>query len=99
MVTLKGTVKFARAIDITTKKNEKMVLLQLEVVDELGTTYSCQMWPDDPQHTELVPMIDQLRRQRVQLDIASYSVRIREFKDGTKRPQVSFIMTNVAAAA
>ncbi len=96
-VTISGTVKTARVVDITKQQSgQKVPMLALDIVDEFGNTYACQMWDDDPQQAQLVPTVDRMRRQPVQAVIAGYSVRMRKFKDNTERPQANFVITSVS---
>ena len=77
-VTITGTVKTARVVDITKQKTgaKKSPMLALDIVDEFGNTFACQMWDDDPQQAQLmVPTVDNMRRHPVQAQIAGYSVR------------------------
>jgi hypothetical protein len=95
-VVLTGTVKSARLIEINVKKtNTKTQLVALDIADEIGNVYPCQMWPDDAQHAELAAAIDNLRRQPVQVTFSGYSARMRTMADGKERAQVNFIVTNV----
>ncbi len=95
-VVLTGTVKSARLLEINVKKtNSKAQLVALDIADEIGNVYPCQMWPDDPQHGELAAAIDNLRRQPVQAIFSGYSLRMRPMADGKERPQINFIVTNV----
>lgn len=92
---LSGTVKSARAIDVTKKTGGKSILLAFDVADEVGTIYACQMWDDDPQQSDLLSVVEQMRRQPVQLVFAGYTTRLRTMADGKERPQTNFIATNV----
>jgi hypothetical protein len=95
-VTIAGTIKSARAIEVTIKKTgAKSYLLAFDVADEVGNIYPCQMWPDDPQQAALLQSVDNLRRQPVTLTVASYVARMRSMPDGQQRAQVNFIATNV----
>ena len=96
-VIIQGTVKTGGAFAIKTRKGEDSTLISFVVVDEMGTAYPCQMWPDDPQHAQLAQVIGNARRQPVQCLVSSYSIRMRKFNDGRpEQPQVNFIVSNVA---
>jgi hypothetical protein len=95
-MTLTGTVKNGGAYTIKGKDGQERVMISFNVADELGNTFSCQMWPDNPQHGELVGIIDRVRYQPVQLMVVSYTSRMRDFKDGRpSAPQTNFIVSNV----
>jgi hypothetical protein len=95
-MTLTGTVKNGGAYDIKGKDGSVRVMISFNVADELGNTFSCQMWPDNPQHAELAGIIAQMRYQPVQLAVVSYTARMRTFKDGRQpAPQANFIVSNV----
>ena len=95
-VTITGTVKTARVVDITKQKTgAKAPMLALDIVDEFGNTFDCQMWDDAPQQAQLIPTVDNMRRHPVQAQIAGYSVRMRKFQDGSERPQANFVITSV----
>ncbi|GCF08092.1 hypothetical protein [Dictyobacter arantiisoli] len=96
MMSFFGTVKNGGVFDVKGKDGSSKQLISFTSVDALGNTLSCQMWPDDPQHAQLAPVIASARRQRVQFEIAGYSVRMRVFKDGRTEPQANFIVTNVS---
>jgi hypothetical protein len=90
---LVGKVKWARAVDVTSHKDGTVsTLLTWTVIDDNGTSWPCQMWPDDPQHADLLSLIAQMHRQTIQCEMVSYSVRLR--KD-TNQPQVNFIASQV----
>ncbi len=93
---LTGTVKNGGAYTVNGKDGSQRVMISFNVADELGNTFSCQMWPDNPQHGDLVGIIGQMRYQSVQLAVVGYTVRMREFKDGRPAaPQANFIVSNV----
>ena len=95
-VTISGTIKSARSIEVTIKKTGQVShLLAFDVADEVGNIYACQMWPDDPQQSSLLQSVDNLRRQPVALTVASYTARMRTMADGQQRAQVNFIATGV----
>lgn len=95
-MTLTGTVKSARLVEVPLKKsNTTTHLVALDVADELGNIYSCQMWSDDPQHASLSQVVEGLRRQPVTLVVAGYTSRLRDMPDGNKRAQTNFVMTQV----
>jgi len=91
-MTLTGTVKNGGAYEVGDKK---LVLISFTVADELGNTFACQMWPDNPQHADLARIIGSMRYQPVQLAIVSYTSRLRKMKDGKEVPQTNFIVSNV----
>src|SRR5437764_7792223 len=80
-VTIIGTIKNGGAYEVNGKKGPQ-VMISFTVIDELGNGYACQMWPDDPQHTQLAQVIEQARRRPVQCTIAGYSVRQRVDQNG-----------------
>src|SRR5579859_3001009 len=96
-MTFQGTVKNGGAYNVNGKDGSTKVMISFTVADEVGNTFSCQMWPDDPQHGQLSQMIGSMRRQPVQFVVAGYTVRMREFKDGKPaQPQANFIVTSVS---
>lgn len=95
-VIIQGTIKTGGAFKITTKDKKEIMMISFVVIDEMGTSFPCQMWPDDPQHPQLLPVIGNARRQPVQCLVSSYSLRMRKFKDGrAEQPQINFIVSNV----
>lgn len=97
MMTFVGFVKFGALYDVTAKGNgEKKQMISFVAVDETGTSYACQMWPDDPQFPHVAQVIGNARRQQVQFEVAGYTSRLRKFKDGTERPQTNFVVTRVS---
>jgi hypothetical protein len=95
-MTLTGTVKNGGAYEVKGKDGSVRMMISFNVADELGNTYSCQMWPDNPEHANLVQLIGQVRYQPVQLVVVGYTSRMREFKDGRPAaPQTNFIVSNV----
>lgn len=90
-----GTVKTGGAYNVNGRDGSQKQMISFTTVDGLGNLYPCQMWPDDPQHGQLVDLIGELRRQRVQFAVAGYTVRMRKFKDGKEAPQVNFIVSDV----
>lgn len=95
MMTFSGTIKAGGAYNVKGKDGSQKIMISFTAVDELGNAYSCQMWPDDPQHAELAGIIADMRRQPVQYTVAGYTVRMRKFQDGTERPQANFVVTDV----
>lgn len=99
-MTIIGTVKTGGVYEVNGKDGSTKQMISFVVVDGLGNAFPCQMWPDDPQFKDLAPVIGDYRRHRVQLNIVSYSVRMRTFKDGKKaEPCVNFIVSDVAQPA
>ncbi|GCE12116.1 hypothetical protein [Tengunoibacter tsumagoiensis] len=90
-----GTVQYGGAYEVGGKDRSKKIMLSFSVADEIANSYAFQMWPDDPQHSWLAPLIAQARRQPIEVDVASYVARLRKFKDGTEKPQTNFVATNV----
>lgn len=89
-----GTVK-AGAVN-RPADTAKKPFIWFTAVDELATTYSCQVWSDDPQFSALVPLLDAgVRRQAVQFLVASYTLRERTMPDGKKNPQINFVVSDV----
>jgi len=85
-VVISGTVKYGGAYAVKGKDGSEKLMVSFTVFDEIGNTFSCQMWPDDPQHAVLVQAIAQMRRQPVQVVVAGFSARLREFKDKVPGP-------------
>ncbi|GCE31527.1 hypothetical protein KDA_70110 [Dictyobacter alpinus] len=96
MMNFIGTLKFGAAYNVDGKDKSKKGMISFTVADEIGNTFSCQMWEDDPQFANLAQGIEQMRFQPVQFTIKSYVSRMRTFKDGTERPQTNFIVANVS---
>ena len=94
-VTIIGTVKNGGAYNVQSKRGPQ-IMISFNIVDEVGNTFACQMWPDDRQHAALAQVIDQARRQPVQCIVAGYSVRMRKQQDGTEKPQANFVVTDVS---
>src|SRR5579871_5328241 len=91
-----GTVKTGGAFEVKGKDGSVKHLISFTSVDALGNALSCQMWPDDPQHAQLLSAIPSARRQRIQFEIVGYTVRLRKFQDGSERPQANFIVSTVS---
>ncbi|MEO6891050.1 MAG: hypothetical protein ABI456_16455 [Ktedonobacteraceae bacterium] len=96
MMNFNGTVKAGGAYTVKGRDGSQKVMISFTSVDELGNTWPCQMWPDDPQHAELSQIIEGMRRQPVQFTVAGYTVRMRKFPDGSEKPQVNYVVTDVA---
>jgi hypothetical protein len=98
MMTFAGFVKGGGVFDITPKNKptEKKQMISFTAVDELGNSFACQMWPDDPQFGQLAQVIGQARRQQIHFEVAGYTSRLREFPDGRKQPQTNFVVTRVS---
>src|SRR5207244_1335078 len=79
-----GTVKAGGAYTVRGRDGSEKQMISFTVVDEVGNSFPCQMWPDDPQHVQLAQVIGEARRQRVQLNVASYTLRMRKFPDGSE---------------
>ena len=78
----------------------KKPMLWFSAVDEIGTTFPCQVWGDDAQFDELAPAFEQgVRRQRVSFLVASYALRMRRFADGHEAPQINFTVSDVSFPA
>jgi hypothetical protein len=92
MMTFSGTVRTSGAYEVG---KDKKILLSIVAADEIGNTYSLQMWPDDPQHAEIHQIIASARHTRIVCVIAGYSARMRKMKDGKEQPQANFIMSQV----
>ena len=96
-VTINGTAKTARVVDIKQKNsNDTVPMIAIDVVDAFGNTWACQMWNDDPQQAQLLASVPNMRRQAIQGQIVGYSVRMRKFQDGSERPQANFVISNVS---
>ncbi len=96
MMNFSGTVKNGGVYTVGGNDGSQKQLISFNVVDEVGNSYACQMWPDDPQHAQLASVIQSARRQPIQFEVAGYTVRMRKFKDGRPdAPQANFIVTNV----
>jgi hypothetical protein len=98
MMTFMGFIKAGGVYDVTPKNKptEKKQMISFTAADEMGNTYACQMWPDDPQFAQLAQVIESARRQQVQFEVAGYTSRLRKFQDGTEKPQTNFIVTHVS---
>lgn len=90
-----GTLKAGKV-----NRNEgKKPYIWFNAVDEIGTTYSCQMWSDDPQFNEVAAVLDGgVRRQQVQFLVASYTLRERTY-NGQTSPQLNIVVSDVAFPA
>ncbi len=98
MMSFTGTVKNGGAYNVQGKDGSQKIMISFTVADEIGNTFACQMWPDDPQHQQLSSMIANMRRQPIQFDVAGYTSRLRKFQDGHEAPQTNFVVTNVRFA-
>jgi hypothetical protein len=94
MMHLQGTVKRGGAYNVKGKDGSEKTLVSFTVADEIGNTYSCQMWPDDQQQADLMQVIGQAQLQPVSCNIVGYRVRMRQI-DGKEQPQVNFVVSNV----
>ena len=90
---ISGLVKNARHVAAQDGSYE---FYAFDVVSERGTTFACQMWPDDPDYPEVVRFGQGLKNHTVSAVIDSYSVGTRTFRDGTSQPQVRFRVTEFA---
>ena len=90
-----GTVRNGGVYQVNGKDGSQKHMISFTSVDELGNSFPCQMWPDDPQHEQLASVIVNARRYPVGFVVASYTVRMRKFQDGHEAPQVNFIVTDV----
>jgi hypothetical protein len=95
MMTFQGFVKAGGVYQVG-PEGAKKPMISFTAVDELGNTYACQMWPDDPQFQQFAQAIPQARRQGIAFEIAAYTSRLRKFKDGSTNPQTNFIVTRVS---
>lgn len=95
MMSFTGTLKAGGAYHVNGKDGSQKIMISFTAIDELGNAYSCQMWPDDPQHAQLAPAIETMRRQPVQFNVSGYTVRMRKFADGSEKPQANFIVSDV----
>lgn len=86
-----GKVKNARHVQAQDGSYE---FYAFDVASESGTTFACQMWPDDPDYANVVQNGASLKGHSVSVVIDSYSIGTRNFKDGTSSPQVRFRVTN-----
>lgn len=93
-ITMIGTIKTGGAFEVNGKAG-KQLMISFTVVDEVGNGFSCQMWPDDPQHQALASVIAQARRHQVQCTVAGYSVRKRIDQNNQERIQANFVVTDV----
>src|SRR5258708_7216779 len=94
-----GTVKAGGAYTVNGRDGSQKQMISFTTVDELGNLFPCQMWPDDPQHAQLAQVIGNMRRQQVQFSVASYTLRMRKFADGSEKPQINFIVSDVVFPA
>ncbi|GCE17287.1 hypothetical protein [Dictyobacter kobayashii] len=90
---------FVKAGGVYEVGKDKKPMISFTAVDELGNTYACQMWQDDPQFQQLAQAIPQSRRQQISFEVAAYTSRMRTFKDGSEKPQTNFIVTRVSVPA
>jgi hypothetical protein len=75
-------------------------MLWFNAVDEIGTTFPCQMWGDDPQFDDLASLFEQgVRRQSVEFLVACFNLRMRQFPDGKESPQINFTVSDVTLSA
>ena len=95
MVIITGTIKNGGAYNVNSKKGPQ-TMVSFNIVDEVGNTFACQMWSDDPQQVQLAQVIDNARRRRVQCTVSGYTVRMRKNQDGTERPQANFVVSDVS---
>lgn len=96
-VQFSGTVK---AGGVRRGDGTKKPFISFTAVDELGTSFPCQMWPDDPQFDDLAALMDRgVRRQPVQLLVSSYTLRERTFPDGHTDAQINFVVSDVTFPA
>lgn len=93
-VTIIGTIKNGGAFEVNGKQG-KQLMISFTVSDEVGNGFSCQMWPDDPQHQALASVIAQARRKPIQCTVAGYSVRKRIDQQNQERIQANFVVTEV----
>lgn len=89
--TISGLVKNARHVAAQDGSYE---FYAFDVVSERGTTFACQMWPDDPDYQTAVQFGQSLKGHTVSVVIDAYSVGTRTFRDGTSQPQVRFRVTD-----
>jgi len=94
-----GTVKNGGVFDVKGKDGSIKQMISFTLVDGLGNTFPCQMWPDDKQFSDLAKVIGDYRRHQVQLSVAGYTVRMRTFKDNSVKPWANFIVSDVTAPA
>lgn len=92
-----GTVKTAGVYEVKGKDNSKKSMISFQLADAVGNIFPCQMWPDDPQFSDLSEVIKQYIRHQVQLAVVGYTVRMRTFQDGKTAPWANFIVSNVVA--
>jgi hypothetical protein len=93
-VVITGTIKNGGAYNVNGKRGPQ-IMISFNVVDEVGNSFACQMWPDDPQHGQLAQVIESARRRPVQCTVAGYTVRMREDQNKQQRPQANFVVTDV----
>jgi hypothetical protein len=94
MILMQGTIKSGGAYNVNSKKGPQ-IMVSFNLVDEVGNTFACQMWADDPQQAQLAQVIDHARRRRVQCTVSGYTVRMRKNQDGSERPQANFVVSDV----
>ncbi len=96
MMNFFGTIRTSGIFKLTGKDGVEKQLISFKAVDGVGNVFDCQMWPDDPQHVQLLQLMPQVRRrQPVQFEVAGYTVRLRKYKDGKQEPQLNLVVTNV----
>ncbi len=96
MMMFTGTVKSGGAYQVKGKDGSQKTLVSFVAVDEIGNSFACQMWSDDPQQPDLARVIASARRQPVQFEVAGYTVRMRKMKDGSEHPQGNFVVSRVS---
>lgn len=97
-MTIIGTIKSGGVYDVQGKDGTKS-MISFVMVDGMGNSFPCQMWPDDPQFGTLSQVIEQYRRHQVQLSVVGYTVRMRTFKDKHVAPWVNFVVSDVGQPA
>ncbi|HEU5376123.1 MAG TPA: hypothetical protein VFV38_11830 [Ktedonobacteraceae bacterium] len=77
----------------------KKPYIWLNACNELGTTFACRMWSDDPQFSEVAAQVDGgVHHRPVQFLVASYSLNERTFK-GQTNVQLSLNISDVSFPA
>lgn len=90
-----GTVKAGNRAQYEGKKP----YCWLTVVDEVGTTFACKLWSDDPHFEEVASVLQAgARRQQVQFLIESFSTRERTV-NGQTSVQLGFNVSDVVFPA
>lgn len=91
-----GTVKAGNV----NRAEGKKPYLWFTAVDDLGTTFPCQMWSDDPTFAEVARLVENgVRRQQVEFLVSYFNLRQRTMPNGQTNPQINFVVSDVSFPA